>query len=221
MDFTATMQILRDQTFQALLVDYSRRARTFLRAIEQVDEVTSEFHIRSGSGRDFKPEDYLEAFSRYVRENADQIEAIRIVLDRPQGWSTKALAELKNRLIQAPDGFTVESLQKAHQVCYKKSLVDIISMVKHAARKQEPLLTAEERVDRAFQQITADRQFTGAQQQWLERIRAHLIENLSIDPEDFDDLPVFARHGGWAKADRDFDGELMEVLTTVNGAVAA
>jgi type I restriction enzyme R subunit len=221
MDFTATMQILRDQTFQALLVDYSRRARTFLRAIEQVDEVTSEFHIRSGSGRDFKPEDYLEAFSRYVRENADQIEAIRIVLDRPQGWSTKALAELKNRLIQAPDGFTVESLQKAHQVCYKKSLVDIISMVKHAARKQEPLLTAEERVDRAFQQITADREFTDAQQQWLERIRAHLIENLSIDPEDFDDLPVFARHGGWAKADRDFDGELMEVLTTVNGAIAA
>ncbi|MCL4205527.1 MAG: hypothetical protein KJ000_23850 [Pirellulaceae bacterium] len=186
-----------------------------------MDEVTSEFHIRSGSGQDFKPEDYLEAFSRYVRENADQIEAIRIVLDRPQGWSTEALAELKNRLIQAPDGFTVESLQKAHQVCYKKSLVDIISMVKHAARKQEPLLTAEERVDRAFQQITADRQFTGAQQQWLERIRAHLIENLSIDPEDFDDLPVFARYGGWAKADRDFEGKLTDVLATVNGAVAA
>jgi hypothetical protein len=133
----------------------------------------------------------------------------------------RALAELKDRLIQAPDGFTVESLQKAHQVCYKKSLVDIISMVKHAAREQELLLTAEERVDRAFVQITADRQFTDAQQQWLERIRAHLIENLSTDPEDFDDLPVFARYGGWAKADRDFDGELMEVLTTVNGAVAA
>jgi type I restriction enzyme, R subunit len=182
-----------------------------LRAIETVDEVTSEYHIRSGSGRDFKPEDYLEAFSRYVRENAEQIEAIRILLDRPQGWSTEALAELKDRLIQAPDGFTVESLQKAHQVCYKKSLVDIISMVKHAAREQEPLLTAEERVDRAFQQITADRQFTDAQQQWLERIRAHLIENLSIDPEDFDDLPVFARYGGWAKADRDFEGTLGEI----------
>lgn len=76
-------------------------------------------------------------------------------------------------------------------------------------------------MDRAFQQITADRKFTEVQQQWLERIRAHLIENLSIDPEDFDDLPVFARYGGWAKADRDFDDELLDLLTTVNGAVAA
>jgi len=48
-----------------------------------------------------------------------------------------------------------------------------------------------------------------------------LIENLSIDPEDFDDLPVFARHGGWAKANRDFDGKLGEVVRQVNEAIAA
>ena len=85
-------------------------------------------------------------------------------------------------------------------------------MVKHAAREQEPLLTAEERVERAFQQITAGREFTAEQRQWLDRIRAHLIENLSIDREDFDDLPVFARYGGWAKANRVFGGQLVELL---------
>ena len=94
-------------------------------------------------------------------------------------------------------------------------------MVKHAAREQEPLLTAAERVQRAFQQIIADRDFTDEQRQWLDRIRAHLIENLSIDPEDFDDLPVFARYGGWAKADREFDGNLVDLLRQVNGAIAA
>ncbi len=134
---------------------------------------------------------------------------------------TAALDELKKRLASAPDGFTVESLQKAHELCYKKSLVDIISMVKHAAREQEPLLTAAERVDRAFQQITAGREFTDQQRLWLDRIRAHLIVNLSIGREDFDDLPVFARQGGWATANRDFEGKLADVVTAVNEAVAA
>ena len=83
-------------------------------------------------------------------------------------------------------------------------------MVKHAARDQEPLLTAEERVDRAFQQITAGREFTDEQRQWLDRIRDHLIENLSIDREDFDDLPVFARDGGWGQANREFRREAWE-----------
>ena len=118
---------------------------------------------------------------------------------------------MKTKLASAPDGFTVESLQKAHQVCYKKSLVDIISMVKHAAREQEPLLTAAERVDRAFQQDHGRREFTDEQRQWLDRIRAHLIENLSIDRGGFRRLARVRRYGGWAKADREFDGQLVQI----------
>lgn len=220
-DFMATMQLLRNSAFQEILINYPRRPRTFWRAIEASDQVSSEYHIRSGTGKDFKPVDYLTAFSRFVQDNAEEVAAIRILLDRPQGWSTAALDELKKTLAGAPDGFTVESLQKAHQVCYKKSLVDIISMVKHAAREQEPLLTAEERVDRALQQITADREFTNEQRQWLERIRVHMVENLSIDREDFDDLPVFARYGGWVSANRAFDGLLSELLCHVNETIAA
>ncbi len=63
-------------------------------------------------------------------------------------------------------------------------------------------------MERAFAQVTAGQTFTPEQQQWLDRIREHLIENLSIDQEDFDYLPVFARAGGWGKANRVFDGEL-------------
>ena len=94
-------------------------------------------------------------------------------------------------------------------------------MVKHAAREQEPLLTAEERVTRAFDKLTSGKTFTPAQQAWLDRIRAHLVENLSIDREDFDELPVFARHGGWTKADQDFGGKLVQFLKDINAAIAA
>ena len=60
--------------------------------------------------------------------------------------------------------------------------------------------------------------------------RVSWATNLSVVVDgcirDFDeiaemDLPVFARHGGWAKADRAFDGRLVDLLREVNEAVAA
>ena len=39
-------------------------------------------------------------------------------------------------------------------------------------------------------------------QQWLDRIREHLVQNLSIDREDFDTIPVLHRLGRWSAADR-------------------
>ena len=53
-----------------------------------------------------------------------------------------------------------------------RGLVEIISMVKHAANAEQPLYTAEERVQRAFAKVTAGREFNVDQQQWLDRIRA-------------------------------------------------
>ena len=84
------------------------------------------------------------------RSNPSKIEAIRILLDRPQDWSTEALSELRKKAPGRSPAFHGRNLQKAHEVHYHKALVDIISMVKHAARQDEPLLTAEERVERAF-----------------------------------------------------------------------
>jgi type I restriction enzyme R subunit len=94
-------------------------------------------------------------------------------------------------------------------------------MVKHAAREEEPLLTAPERVERAFNRITVGRQFTEQQQKWLDRIRAHLVVSLSIDREDFEIVPVLVDAGGWKPADRAFDGRLAEFLGELNSALAA
>jgi type I restriction enzyme R subunit len=220
-DFTAEMRRLRDPAFQDLLVKYPRRKRVFLRAIENQDEVSSEYLFRDAAGREYKPEDYLEAFARFVRDNPARVEAIRILLGRPRDWSTAALAELRDKLRAAPEHFTVDNLQKAHQRRYDKALVDVISMVKHAADGQSPLLTAAERVERAFGKITAGRTFTAAQEQWLERIRQHLVANLSIGRDDFEDIPILHDPGGWGGANRAFGGELEELIANLNAAMAA
>ncbi len=220
-NFTATMQLLRNKDFQELLVNYPRPKKVFLRADEAADEVSSAWMIRDGLGNEYKPEDYLKQFAHFVRDNTDQIDAISILLNRPQDWGTNALAELRDRLMAAPQHFTIDNLQRAHASHYNKALIEVISMVKHAAREQEPLLTAQERVDRAMAALTTDRQFTPEQQAWLDRIRAHLVENLTIEKDDFDLSPVLHDAGGWGKANRVFEGELPVFLKAINQAVAA
>jgi type I restriction enzyme R subunit len=221
MDFMATMQLLRNPALQDLLVNYPRPPKTFVVAYPTEDTVSSTWLIRGADGKEYRPEDYLIAFARFVEQNPLPIEAIRILLNRPQDWGTDALAELKQKLATTPERFTLDNLERAHAAQYHKSLVDIISMVKHAAKEEEPLLTAHERVDGAFAKITTGRQFTAEQQNWLERIRAHLVVSLSIDREDFDNVPVLLDAGGWKPADRAFDGQLIDFLDEINRALAA
>jgi type I restriction enzyme R subunit len=190
-------------------------------AEESQDAVTSQWLIRNGSGQELKPQDYLAAFSQFVKDNPTHIEAISILLDRPSDWSTIALKELRLKLARTPQRFSEDLLQKAHAVAYRKALVDIISMVKHAAEEKQPLLTAQERVDRAIAKLTAGKTFTADQQKWLDRIRQHLVVNLTVDREDFDAMPIFADFGGWARADQSFEGKLCEFLNEVNAAIAA
>ncbi|MBI3823922.1 MAG: DEAD/DEAH box helicase family protein [Planctomycetes bacterium] len=220
-DFTAAMQLLRSPNFQDLMVNYPRAKRTFTRAIDATDTVSSTWLIRGEDGKEYKPEDYLAAFARFVKENPAQIEAISILLDRPQHWGTDTLSELRTQLAATKERFTVDNLQKVHAAAYGKSLVDIISMVKHAAKDEEPLLTAAERVDRALARIMQGHTFSEEQQCWLDRIRAHLIENLSIDREDFDVIPIFSREGGWGKANRVFAERLEAIIKELNEAMAA
>lgn len=220
-DFTATMTLLRDANFQDLLENYPRRKRTFLIAHETEDSVSSEWRVRGADGKEYKPADYLAAFAAFVRENPDHIEAISILLKRPKDWNTEALADLQQKLAAATQRFTVKNLQTAHKLRYDKALADLISMVKHASDEQSPLLTAAERVERAFAKITDGRAFTPEQQQWLDRIRGHLIENLSIDEEDFEVFPIFERAGGWGRAVKVFAGELPQLIHQFNEAIAA
>jgi len=219
--FTATIQILRDQAFQDLLVNYKRKKRTFLIAHETQDTVSSEWRVRGADGKEYKPDDYLTAFATFVKDNPAHIEAIRILLQRPKDWSTDALSELREKLAATPQRFTVKNLQAAHKLRYDKALADIISMVKHAADEASPLFTAEERVDLAFAHVTDGKPFSEEQRQWLERIRAHLVENLSIEKGDFDTFPIFERAGGWGRADKIFAGVLPQLIRQFNEAIAA
>jgi type I restriction enzyme R subunit len=156
-----------------------------------------------------------------VRTHESDIDAIAILLKHPQDWSPEALKTLREKLVTTPQRFSVENLQKAHEIRHHKALADIISMVKYAADQQNPLLNAAERVNRAIGEIAASQIFNKEQTEWLERIRIHLQENLSIDEEDFDIQPIFADFGGWGRASKVFVGQLPTLIKEINRAIAA
>ena len=63
--------------------------------------------------------------------------------------------------------------------------------------------------------------FSAAEAKWMEYIRQHLVANLSIEREDFEAIPVLSDHGGWGKADRVFQGQLVELLEELNEELVA
>lgn len=215
-NWAATMRILRDPAFQDLLENYPRARNPFLIAESVEDEVVSGYLIHTADGRSVRPDDYLAAFERFVRDNPEHIEAIRILLERPAEWRTDALHELRQKLASQPERFTEDRLRQA----YGHELADIISIVKHAA-KGEPLLSAEERVRRAMAALRAGKTFTPEQEKWLDLIANHLVENLAIDQQDFE-LIIFTREGAsWGRVNRDFGGQLAALLVEINAAMAS
>lgn len=216
-----TMRTLQSEAFLDLCENYPRPQKKFVRANGAEDYVRSRVIFRAQDGRELGPQDYLQEFEKFVRDNPEHIEALEILLNRPKEFDTKHLKALRNTLATHPanlvDKFTEKNLRRA----YKEELADIISMIRHAATGGE-LLTAERRVDKALMKVKSDHSFTEEQEKWLNLIRRHLIENLLLEKEDFDVLPIFNRKGAsWITLNKVFAGKLETIIEEINQAVAA
>lgn len=220
-DFSDTMAVLRNADFQQLLLSYPRPQRKFFVALNADDTVTSEWLIKGATGQEYRPADYLQLFAQFVKDNADQVEALSILLSRPEGWGAEALQELHEALRDAPEHFTEANLQRAFSVARHKALADIISMVKNAAQETSPLYTAEERVAQAVGRVVGGTELTPDQGRWMALIRRHLVVSLSIDREDFDLVPVLSDRGGWVPANKAFGGKLADLLASLNRELVA
>lgn len=217
--FTNVMELLRNEEFQKLLVDYERAKKVFLIAYDVQDDVSSMILFDSGVRHALQPTDYLLAFSEFVKRNENEIAAICILLNKPIEWNTRTLNEL--RQILKDHNYEEANLRKAHKIVYQKDAVDIISMVKHAAKETEPLLSTEERVNQAIQKVTAGKKLNEEQQKWMEYIKEHLKQNMTLDKDDLQELPVFADRGGLSKFKKVFADDYNKIINEINIAIAA
>jgi len=213
-DYKGTLSLFENDEFLALLENYPKIPRYFIIDEISKDEViASEYLFHTIDDRNLKPEDYIKSFEKFVKENKDKIDALRILLGKPREFRVSELKEIHHILASQPEIFTEDRLKRA----YQNQLADIIAFIKHAA-SGEPLISPEERVERALQGIYEGYEFTPPQREWLELIKAHLIQNLYIEREDFYDIP-FSRKGGWKIANQIFEFKLPDLLNEINEMV--
>ncbi len=175
------------------------------------DEVTG--HKRGYGIRETRPEDYIDSFSRYIKDNLNKIPALEIVCTRPKELTRQALKELKLELDL--QGYNEVALNTAWRSLKNEEIAaDIIGFIRQQALGSA-LLSHEERVKNALAKVRRLRDWNKIQLGWLERIEKQLLLESVVDREAFNS-GAFKSHGGFAKLDKIFAGELETVLEQIN-----
>ena len=166
-----------------------------------------------GYGGTEKPEDYLEAFTAFVNENKDRIEAIRIACTKPSDMTRAQLRALKIELDKA--NFTENSLNEAaSSVKNERIVADIIAHVRQAVLNT-PLVNHEDRVRAAFAKLTAAHHFNRMQLDLLEKIKTYMLHESILNVETFE-APAFKSEGGFARFNKKLNGQLVEIIREIN-----
>src|SRR5262252_3082567 len=165
--------------------------------------------VERGYGTATRPEDYLDAFRRFITEHVDQIPALLVVTQRPRDLTRTQLRDLRLQLDQA--GFSEAHLRTAWRETTNQDIAaSVIGFIRHVALGQ-PLLAHRERVQAALQTILARQPWTTPQRQWLERIGKQLEQEAVVDREAIDS-GQFKAMGGYQRLNRIFQGQLDDIL---------
>ena len=155
------------------------------------------------------PEDYLESFERFIKENVNEMMALKAVVERPRDLTRHDLKELKLKL--AESHFNETNLQSAWKASKNEDIAaTIIGYIRSLALGRE-LIDYEHRVERALKKIKASQSWTKNQERWLERLAKQLKANIILDDESLNASP-FKEKGGKEMLDKQLGNRLDEVL---------
>jgi type I restriction enzyme, R subunit len=182
----------------------------FIPISPHADEVVA---VTRGYGETTKPEDFLEGFAAYVRDNINTIAALKLVVQRPRDLTRADLREVRSALDLK--GYSEANLRRAWADAKNVDMAaSIIGFIRQAALG-DPLMPYTDRVKAAIQRVVASRTWSHPQKQWLRKIGEQIEREIVVDREALDREP-FATDGGFARVNKAFDGELEAVLTGIN-----
>ncbi|MCB0853481.1 MAG: type I restriction-modification system endonuclease, partial [Bacteroidetes bacterium] len=169
--------------------------------------------VERGYGNFKRPEDYLEGFQQYIRENRNKIEALNLIFTRPASLDRASLKSLLLQLDQ--EGFTSHKLNTAWKDTKNETIAaDIISYIRTLTLGSS-LISHEERVKKAVDRVRNLRQWNKVQTRWIDRFEKQLLKEFIIQREDLDQAP-FRREGGFQRLNKVFDNQLDVVIEMIN-----
>ncbi len=178
---------------------------------EEEDELLS--HTR-GYGNGSKPEDYLDAFAAYVKDNLNEIAALNIVCTRPKELTRESLKSL--RLMLDREGFTTRQLNTAvSQMTNEEITADIISLIRRYAIGSS-LISHEARIRRAVGKLKKAHSFSRQELNWIARMEKYLMEESVLNVSVFDEDGRFKAQGGFTKINKVFGNKLEGIVWELN-----
>ncbi len=182
----------------------------FIPIAPHADEVVA---VTRGYGDGTKPEDFLDGFTAFVRDNVNTIAALKLVVQRPRDLTRADLKALRLALDRA--GYSEANLRRAWADAKNEDIAaSIIGYVRQAALG-DALVPYDDRVNAAMRTILASRPWTDPQKRWLRRIGEQVAKEVVVDRDAIDREP-FVADGGFQRLDKVFGGELATVLAGIN-----
>jgi type I restriction enzyme R subunit len=166
-------------------------------------------------GEHQRPEDYLDSFNAFIKEQVNQSAALSAIVNRPRDLTREQLKEVKILLDSA--GYSEAKLQTAYRNQTNQDIAaSIIGHIRRAALG-EALIPFEQRVAQAMQRIYQSHNWMPAQRKWLERLAKQLVHEVIIDYEFVNNR--FSEQGGAKQLNNALNGQLDTVLEELAGAI--
>ena len=205
----ALIDYLRERPTIGLILDWKEAdgsGGNYLPISYHQDQVIG---VTRGYGSGQKPDDFLDSFTAYIRDNVNLIAALTVVLQRPRDLTRTQLRELRLELDKM--GYSETALRQAWQDAKNEDIAaSIIGYIRQAALG-EALISYDERVKKAMKRILSKRAWTTPQRKWLERIGEQITHEFIVDRDALDQEP-FQSDGGFNRLNRIFEGQLEMIL---------
>lgn len=224
-DIEALVDTLKDEGKRHLILDKEQQVANLLdnkqkgpgyqMPIDQSSDVLSD--VRVVYGDTARPEDYLEEFGRFLEEKKNEIPALLTVMQRPKELTRQALRELA--IILDSEGYSEHTLQRAfHDVTNQEIAATIVGFIRQKALGSA-LISYEERVRRAEKLIQSKYSLNKQQRNWLSRIAKQVVQEIILDKDALDSNPAFRSKGGFRQVNKQFQGQLEQILTDLHEAI--
>lgn len=181
-----------------------------------ISDKQDKFLIRErGFGKnEQRPEDYIEAFEDFVKNNVNEIAALNIICTRPKELTRETLKSLRMALAQ--NGFTTQQLNTAvSEITSEEITADIISLVRRYAIGS-PLVSHQARIRRAVDKLKKAHNFSRVELNWLSRIESYLLNESVMNVKVFDEDERFKTNGGYKRLNQIFGNNLEGIITELN-----
>ncbi len=208
---TAKNRILANKELFKLLDEKKGHGSRPVVISDKEDEMVS--HTR-GYGNSERPEDYLDAFSSYVKTNMNEIAALNIVCTRPKDLTREDLKSL--RLTLDREGFTQQQLNTAiSQMTNEEIAADIISLIRRYAIGSV-LISHEARIRKAVEKLVKAHKFSKQEMSWIKRMETYLMNESVLNVKVFDEDVRFKEQGGFKKINKVFQNQLESIVLELN-----